>query len=134
MLFLIVSIIILIILIFVFIKHKKKVFTLFTVIILLSVIIGVIANIPYHHNDVSKSEREILEKYIQNNYGLELTIIESTVIHRGNIGDNPGREYYFVMKNNMGFEYRLNIDSLSDNGDINSILKESPKLDIQQMK
>ena len=117
------------------VKHKKIILTLFSIIILLITIFIIIKIILpiIPHNTVSKEDRILLEKYILDNYGLELTVTESEIIHRGNIGINPGIEYVFVLKNSMNFEYRLNINEYYE-VDLKSILAENPELNLMQMK
>ena len=101
---------------------------LITLFIIIKFIISLIP-----HNDVSKEDRALLENYIFENYGLELKITESEIIHRGDIGINPGIEYVFVLKNSNGFEYRLSIDEPYE-VDLKTILSENPELSLIQMK
>ena len=131
-----------IVLLVIFLKRKQifskynNFFTLLIVIIVLLITFFIIIKfiIPLiPHNDVSKEDRNLLESYILNNYGLELKVTESTIIHRGNIGINPGIEYNFVLKNNDGFEFRLNINELAEI-DLKTILSANPELSIIQMK
>lgn len=117
-------------------KNQKTMFIILTISIILLITSFVIVNfiIPsIPHNDVSKEDRLLLESYILDNYGLELKVTESNVSHRGNIGINPGIEYYFVLKNKNRFEYRLDINELYEI-DLKTILSKNPKLDLIQMK
>lgn len=142
MLFLILGLIVLICMILIVIKIIKspkiksiKILATFIIIITLFGVsfagIKIYKQLP--HNEVSKDDRLALESYIQDKYGLELKVKESEVIHRGDIGINPGIEYVFVLKNGMGFEYHLNINRYSEM-DLKTILKENPDLNLIQMK
>lgn len=116
--------------------RKYKFLTPLIIIIVLLITLFIIIKfiIPLTpHNDVSKEDRALLENYILDNYGLELKVTESEIIHRGDIGINPGIEYVFVLKNSNGFEYHLSINELAE-VDLKTIISGSPKLDLIQMK
>lgn len=115
--------------------NNKKILTVFSIIIILVIIIfcGVKIYQQLPHNEVTTDDRLALESYILEKYGLELKIKESKIIHRGDIGINPGIEYIFILKNSKGFEYRLSINRYEEI-DLKSILKEKPELDLVQMK
>lgn len=119
----------------VFSKYKNVFILLIAIIVLLItlfiIIKFIIPLIP--HNDVSQEDRALLENYILDNYGLELKVTKSEIIHRGNIGINPGIEYNFVLKNSDGFEFRLIINELAEI-DLKTILSANPELSLIQMK
>lgn len=116
------------------IKNKKIIVILITIVILIGFgFCGVKIYQQLPHNEVSKDDRIVLESYILDNYGLELKVKESTVIHRGNIGVNPGIEYIFILQNDMGFEYHLDINRYAEM-DLRTILAENPELDLVKMK
>ena len=118
------------------IKNRRVIIFIISIIVLVAIGFGsvkIYQQLP--HNDVSKEDRIALEEYILDKYGLELKVTESTISHRGNIGINPGIGYYFVLKNSMGFEYRLNINSYTDvKIDLKTFLAGNPELDLVQMK
>ena len=119
-----------------FISKHKRLFSILTVFIILLTIFFITIKflLPIlPHNDVSKEDRILLKTYILDKYGLELTVTESEIIHRGNIGINPGIAYKFVLKNSAGFEYCININKLYE-VDLKSILSETPELELIQMK
>lgn len=115
--------------------QKKKIILIFIAIVVLVSIfftgMKIYQQLP--HNEVSKADRIALESYILDNYDLKLKVKESTVSHRGDIGINPGIEYFFVLQNSMGFEYQLSINRFAET-DLQDILVEKPKLDLIQMK
>ena len=118
----------------IFKKYKFLTPLMIVIVLLITLFIiikFIISLIP--HNDVSKEDRALLENYIFEKYGLELKVTESEIIHRGDIGINPGTEYVFVLKNSDGFEYHLSINELAE-VDLKTILSENPKLDLIQMK
>ena len=118
----------------IFKKYKFLAPVMFIIVLLITIFIIIKFIIPLiPHNDVSKEDRALLENYIFENYGLELKVTESEIIHRGDIGINPGREYVFVLKNSDGFEYHLSINELAE-VDLKAILSENPKLDLIQIK
>ena len=115
-------------------KFKKALLIFITIVILAVVcLLGVILYKNLPHNEVSKGDREALETYISNKYGLDLRVTESKIFDRGNIGINPGVEYKFVLKNSMGFEYQLSINRII-HMDIKTILSENPEFNLVQIK
>ena len=118
------------------IKNRRVIIFIISIIVLVIIGFGSVKIYPkLPHNDVSKKDRIAIEEYILDKYGLELKVTESTIAHRGDFGINPGIGYYFVLKNRMGFEYRLNIDSYTDAEiDLKKFLAENPELDLVQMK
>lgn len=117
------------------IKNNKFLIIFSSIVVLIIIVLGIIGFFQHlPHNMVSKEERNILENYILNNYGLQLKVIESEIVYRGDIGINPGSEYNFVLKNSMGFKYRLNINTFSCNVDLKTILSENPQLNFIQME
>lgn len=117
------------------IKNNKFLIIFSSIVVLIIIVLGIIGFFQHlPHNMVSKEERNILENYILNNYGLQLKVIESEIVYRGDIGINPGSEYNFVLKNSMGFKYRININTFSCNVDLKTILSENPQLNFIQME
>ena len=121
----------------IFIKNKQYKFlalSIITIVLFVIFLVSIKVIMPLiPHNDVSKEDRVLLEKYISDNYGLELKVKKSEISHRGNIGINPGIEYIFVLENSNGFEYHLNIDELYE-VDLKTILSRNPELSLIQMK
>ena len=85
------------------------------------------------NNDVSSDYNHILENYIKENYNLELKVKESTIIHRGDIGINPGIEYIFTLEDKNKTKYTLSINEMSEL-DLPFILTKNPELNIIRAK
>ena len=117
------------------VKHPKTFMTIIAILILI-IIFAIITKsilplIP--HNDVSKEDRILLEQYILDKYNLQLTVTNSEIINRGDVGINSGIEYFFILKNKDGFEYSLKINKVYE-ADLKTILSQNPELDLAQMK
>lgn len=117
------------------VSKKQLLFTFITIIILI-IIILVTINIFKHlpHNMVSLEERESLETYIFEKYQLKVKVTESEIVHRGNIGDNPGSAYFFILKSDKDFKYSLYINTYVDDINLKTILQKNPELDLIQIK
>lgn len=60
------------------IKNNKFLIIFSSIVVLIIIVLGIIGFFQHlPHNMVSKEERNILENYILNNYGLQLRVIES---------------------------------------------------------
>ena len=144
MILLICIIVLLFLIFFVYKITKNKSINKKTIYIMLFIILAIFAiylifttfkldiNEIIPHNEVSSEDRNVLEEYIKSNYNIDIKVIESKVVHRGDIGVNPGVEYIFVLKND-NIKYSLNINSYGDI-DLKSILEGNPELELIEVK